>query len=583
MASVKTTITEQGLALIDSIINGSGELAFTGIEIGDGENINSSALVTELVNKRMDVVISKVYASDDGTTVCGNVDNSTVTESFEIREIGVFAKQEGSEDAPILFAYTECEGVGGIPAASIVAINNEMLITLATGNANVLYIDNPAATLTRQDIVELKQHIEENYFTKGDIRSGVQTQSIFGYDPLTGEDTKNTMYLTGDTITVMIDGREIAFPVEAGTLALKSDLDGKADEEHTHDVGDINATLAQYEDANNSTRGSNERHGKVIFITSDDNDNGGIYIGGSESTRISWMQRLSRFQWDKIRAYGNTNRVYEDYVLTPKEDGSNADKQIARMQDLAGKQDKLTAGENITIAEDGTISASGGGSVTVDAEIAEGGTNPVTGGAIHTALEDKAALSVVYNDTIPAAATATAEIRQGNMRLKVMHDVAANTYVDLIFNDETGGAISQTLLPTFSYLSAKVDPLAERVTALEESPSASAHGINPDGAVSHTATQTYDETSGYTYTKDVTATENGYLSCQATQTHESDAANKIILTCSINGTVIHKDCANGYGDMASILIPVAKGQTVNVQATSSEPATVEVKFMPLLQ
>ena len=239
MASVKTTITEQGLALIDSIINGSGELAFTGIEIGDGENINSSALVTELINKRMDVVISKVYASEDGTIVCGNVDNSTVTESFEIREVGVFAKKDGSENAPILFAYTECEGIGGIPAASIVAINNEMLITLATGNANVIYADNPTAALTRQDIVELRKILTENYFTKSDIRSGVQTQTVFGYDPLTGEDTKNAMYLTGNTITVMIDGKEIAFPVEAGTLALKSDLDGKANVEHIHQIENV--------------------------------------------------------------------------------------------------------------------------------------------------------------------------------------------------------------------------------------------------------------------------------------------------------------------------------------------------------
>ncbi len=118
----------------------------------------------------------------------------------------------------------------------------------------------------------------------------------------------------------------------------------------------LRENYAEYEDAT-SSRGSNERHGKVLFATSKEDDTGGVYIGGSRSTRPTWTQWLTRFLWDKIRAYGNVNGVFEDYVLTPKADGSNAGDQIARKKDLAaiGLQDILTASQGVQFSTNGAL------------------------------------------------------------------------------------------------------------------------------------------------------------------------------------------------------------------------------------
>lgn len=57
--------------------------------------------------------------------------------------------------------------------------------------------------------------------------------------------------------------------------------------------------------------------------------------------------------------------------------------------DLAAKQDKLTAGKNITITDKGVISAEGGGSVTVDSELSLVSENPVQNKILTAALNDK--------------------------------------------------------------------------------------------------------------------------------------------------------------------------------------------------
>ena len=236
---MKTTITEQGLALINSVVADSAQLTFTKMEIGDGVNINTSSIVTNLVNKRLEVSISEVYASEDGSVVCANVENSGVEESFEIREIGVFAKKAGSNSEPILFAYVECEGVGGIPASNIVSVNNEIRVTIITDQADVVYIDNTqdVSHLTEQ-VDNLSKSVEgskskvnqlerdlENYCRKTDVASGLRTQTIIGCDPVNGGETGIDLYLSGDTATVRVKTELVSFPKKSGTIALLSDVE----------------------------------------------------------------------------------------------------------------------------------------------------------------------------------------------------------------------------------------------------------------------------------------------------------------------------------------------------------------------
>ena len=719
MASLKTTITEQGLALMNTVIAGSGQLTFTSMAVGDGENLNTSALATDLVNKRIEVEVSKVYASEDGTVVCGNVDNSTVEESFEIREVGVYAKQVDSTDAPILFSYTECEGIGGIPAASIVLVNNEMLITIVTGQAEVLYIENPNATVTRSDVTELKKRLNEDYFSKSDINSGVQTQTIFGYDPITQKDSKNRIYLTGDAVTIASGDNEAAFPKKSGTVALTSDIatpedleveierakvaesekvplletvpaegdnnadlygyigtlrnlgafggcvlvgklsvftrssgtiansdvaiyarilkivngtwvivaqsensakwgDYGLDAEITFNMkaiagttppsadekiaivfvnnveasastsnhklsfrsvsvsggltselsNDVNATsgivsyaprikmrfaslsgveqvatkqelnnvvvdknLAQYIQQSDDSDFS-RIHGKIIFATSN-GDEGGFYAGGSASSRPHWTRWFAHYQWDKIRAYGKNNGVYEDYVLTPKDDGSNAGDKIARMKDISELESRVT-----------------------ELESSSGETGGVDG-AILGSIDSS------YNCWVPSS-----PIDIGNSYLLSSL---------ILYGLVEGSAPFEYKFPEKSGTLATVDDI----------PSSGGFGIDLDNTLTYTPSEEYDETAtyAYTYTQRITPEKDGYLSCRATQKNDSNSENIITLKCVPSSNVsvtIHEDRALGYGDMASFFIPVSKGQTLLVLATSNEPATVTVSFTPLL-
>lgn len=75
------------------------------------------------------------------------------------------------------------------------------------------------------------------------------------------------------------------------------------------------------------------RLGKAL-LACNDGDNGGYYAGGSATTARNWTQWLTRYQWNRIRAYGNTNGIYEDFYLVPGGDGENTRNVIARKKDL---------------------------------------------------------------------------------------------------------------------------------------------------------------------------------------------------------------------------------------------------------
>lgn len=117
---------------------------------------------------------------------------------------------------------------------------------------------------------------------------------------------------------------------------------------------------------------------------------------------------------------GNVNITKENIGLGNVDNTSDADKPISTAVQTAlnAKQNRLTAGENITIQGD-VISATGGGSViTVDSALSSTSTNPVQNKVITSALNAKAnasslasvATSGSYNDlsnkpTIPTVPT----------------------------------------------------------------------------------------------------------------------------------------------------------------------------------
>lgn len=120
------------------------------------------------------------------------------------------------------------------------------------------------------------------------------------------------------------------------------------------------------------------------------------------------------------------------------------------------------------------------------------------------------------------------------------------------------------------------------------SSSSGGHGLDVDSMTTETSSEwQYDETTGgYSTAVFNLASTDGYISCTATQNSESGTENKVHLQFSLGTAdggfaVVCEDSANGYGDMASIFVPVASGTFYLINATSNEPATITVKFIPL--
>lgn len=105
---------------------------------------------------------------------------------------------------------------------------------------------------------------------------------------------------------------------------------------------------------------------------------------------------------DKVTEFENKQNALTEEQLAAVNSGINATKVSAydgydaridaAEASLEGKQDKLTAGEGISISE-GTISCTLEG-VTVDSELKQGSPNPIANSAVYNALQGKASADV---------------------------------------------------------------------------------------------------------------------------------------------------------------------------------------------
>lgn len=83
-------------------------------------------------------------------------------------------------------------------------------------------------------------------------------------------------------------------------------------------------------------------HGKALFASQND-DNGGLYIGGNTNGNVSWTQWTTRYQRDRIRAYGNVDGQYEDFYLEPGDNVDNQNNTIARKKDIVAATPDATS------------------------------------------------------------------------------------------------------------------------------------------------------------------------------------------------------------------------------------------------
>ena len=100
------------------------------------------------------------------------------------------------------------------------------------------------------------------------------------------------------------------------------------------------AVAAGYLDAN-STKAEGYLVGKVLFAVNN-GETGGFYVGSQSRSSPSWTQWQTLYQEGRIRSYGKTNGVYEDFYFYTK-NSVNPGKVIARIQDLDALRTQILA------------------------------------------------------------------------------------------------------------------------------------------------------------------------------------------------------------------------------------------------
>lgn len=159
------TVTLEGRKLLmNSLVNGTG-IEFTHFAIGDGAAPDAPENATELVNQLFTVNVSKTQPSDAEkgvTLVRGSFTNTSDQGNFYWRELGLYARTAGTEETPVLFGYTntgeKADFIPAVGAGSVVVIGINLQIV--TGNATVLYVSDPTARATMQDIEDMLAEVD---------------------------------------------------------------------------------------------------------------------------------------------------------------------------------------------------------------------------------------------------------------------------------------------------------------------------------------------------------------------------------------------------------------------------------------
>lgn len=119
-------LTNEGTKLLSKVVGGAS-LIFTRAVSGEDISNNSVALVS-ISNKKQDLVINNLIEKDGLKGLSITLTNLELRESYRLRQIGIFAKVEGTEE--VLFLVGQDEIGERIPAISTgeVEFNYEVFI-----------------------------------------------------------------------------------------------------------------------------------------------------------------------------------------------------------------------------------------------------------------------------------------------------------------------------------------------------------------------------------------------------------------------------------------------------------------------
>ena len=156
------SLTKQGAALITRATNGEN-FVFTRMEYGDGvpEGFNTSKTdlenkeilsnVTSLVSKKADIGMYKISIKNNCATLTGKIINSSLTDDFFAKELGVFGKIGDGEDVLVAY-FVASQKPDPISQSALVGQEHKVIVDIAVGNASEITIEyNPEVYATKEE------------------------------------------------------------------------------------------------------------------------------------------------------------------------------------------------------------------------------------------------------------------------------------------------------------------------------------------------------------------------------------------------------------------------------------------------
>lgn len=150
-------MTTAGSALVAKAMTGQ-QILFTRIVLGDGymPSAQTPENMTDVVAPRVEVPITKCELNHEGGAVVGGRwDNSTQTEGFYWRELGLYAQDP--DNGEILYSYGNSAGVAEwIPAGNNAAVIEKLIdvVTYVGYAANVTAVFDKTANVKIDNITD---------------------------------------------------------------------------------------------------------------------------------------------------------------------------------------------------------------------------------------------------------------------------------------------------------------------------------------------------------------------------------------------------------------------------------------------
>lgn len=176
----KPVVTEYGEKLLAESINGDCTIEFVKVSIGCGiyaEEITEESLKqqTDMQQSKNEYGISSVQRKENVVTLNVLMNNASVKEGYDITELGLWAKRQGSESEPQLYSLVIADIPDYFPDSSTpTTVNQAFQMVFASSDTKVEITQDMGAYVLLDDFEESIENLDKNKVNENDMQKAIQ-------------------------------------------------------------------------------------------------------------------------------------------------------------------------------------------------------------------------------------------------------------------------------------------------------------------------------------------------------------------------------------------------------------------------